>query len=327
MSHEIEFTEGVANICWAGETPWHGLGTKVDSDLTPYQMLKAAGLNWRVRKLPMFARYTDKKTGEVTEIESKDVALVRSSDNKILSIISEDWEPVQNEDAFRFFNEFVQAGDMEMHTAGSLRGGNLVWGLAKVKESFEVFGGDKIESYLLFSNPHEYGKCVDVRFTPIRVVCNNTLTLSLSLKGDRMVRLNHRRKFDADAVKKMLGIASKKLGTYKQVAELLGSKEYDDETVTQYFSEVFPTTSKKEVEEDEYLLSRPARTALEILETQPGAEFAPNTWWSAFNAVTFATDHLLGRSTDTRLNSAWYGVNRERKVTALEKAVEYAKMS
>ena len=70
---------------------------------------------------------------------------------------------------------------MEMHTAGSLKGGQQVWALAKIKESFDVFGKeDTVESYLLFSNPHQYGKSIDIRFTPIRVVCNNTLTFSLN---------------------------------------------------------------------------------------------------------------------------------------------------
>ena len=76
----------------------------------------------------------------------------------------------------------------------------MVWALAKVKDSFELFGGDKVDSYLLFSNPHQYGKSIDVRFTPIRVVCNNTLSMSLGMEADKSVRVGHRVEFDADAV-------------------------------------------------------------------------------------------------------------------------------
>lgn len=323
MSHELEIVNGEAQMAYAGEVPWHGLGTKVDPDLTPYQMLKAANLNWRVDKLPLTALT---KNNESIEIPNH-VALVRDSDSKVMSIISGDWEPVQNEEAFRFFNEFVFAGDMEMHTAGSLFDGKRVWALAKVKESFSLFNGkDVVESYLLFTNPHEYGKSIDVRFTPIRVVCNNTLTLSLSMHADTMVRLNHRRKFDPESVKKMLGIASKKLGTYKQVAELLASKNFTEKKLIKYLDEVFPhADNQKEASGKEKVLSRPARIAHDILETQPGNELGAGSWWQAFNAVTFATDHLLGHNDATRLQSAWYGANRIRKVTALEKAVEYAK--
>jgi len=72
------------------------------------------------------------------------------------------------------------------------------------------------------------------------------------------------------------------------------------------------------------VLSRPAQQAYEVLETQPGAEFGAGTFWQAFNAVTYTVDHLLGHSAETRLQSAWYGQNRQRKVMALEKAVEMA---
>ncbi len=83
--------------------------------------------------------------------------------NKILTNVGGDWNPVQNADAFEFFSEYVLAGDMEMNTAGSLKGGRNVFALAKVKESFDILGSDQVDSYLLFSNPHEYGKAVDVQ--------------------------------------------------------------------------------------------------------------------------------------------------------------------
>jgi phage/plasmid-like protein (TIGR03299 family) len=301
-------------MAYAGETPWHGLGVPVINDLTPDQMLVKAGLDWTVNKVPSFVNINGQ------QIETGQQALVRSSDNSILSMVSDDWNPCQNHEAFEFFNDFVMEGDMEMHTAGSLKQGKNVWALAKVKDSFEILGGDKVESYLLFSNPHEYGRCIDIRFTPIRVVCNNTLTLSLAGKSDLMVRLNHRSKFDPAMVKQTLGIASKKLGTYKEMAEFLASKTYTSESVVDYLKEVFPSLTKK----DNSIMSRPATQAFEVLETQPGAEFGKNSFWQAFNATTYVVDHVLGHSQETRLQSAWYGDNRKRKLVALEKAVEYA---
>ena len=309
MAHEIE------SMAWAGETPWHGLGVEVHNDLTPDQMMDKAGLNWTVDK---FQSYVDLPNGD--KIPTPSQALVRSSDNKVLTMVSDDWNPVQNSEAFEFFNDFVMAGDMEMHTAGSLKGGQMIWALAKVKDSFDILGGDRVDSYLLFSNPHQYGRSSDIRFTPSRVVCNNTLTLSLSSKSDLMVKLNHRSKFDANLVKSTLGVATNKMQTYKEMAEFLSSRRYKDDTVQQYLMDVFPSLTKK----DNTVMSRPAETALSVLETQPGAEYGAGSWWSAFNATTFAVDHLLGHSVDTRLQSAWYGSNRQRKLVALEKAVEYA---
>ena len=315
--HEIEkLPDGTYCMAYSGDVPWHGLGESVSNELTPAQMLKRAHLDWTVEKVPAFITYKGKK------ILTGQEALVRSTDGKLLSNVSPDWEPNQNADAFAFFDEFVEEGDMEMHTAGSLNEGRMVWALAKVKESFTIFGKDKIESYLLFSNPHQYGKSIDIRFTPIRVVCNNTLTLSLSGRADLMVRLSHRNVFDADRVKETLGVASVKLNKYKEMAQFLGSKAYKPSQLVEYLMTVFPSSSNKKRKEG--ILSRPAKIAHDIVGTQPGAEFAPGTFWSAFNAATFTIDHLLGHNDNNRLFSSWYGVNRKKKLEALETAVEMA---
>ena len=308
MAHLVE------TMAYAGEVPWHGLGVKVPADLSPAQMLRKAELDWEVSKEPAFANVGGKRVSVGWS------ALVRNTDNKILDVVSQDWNPVQNSEAFEFFDEYCRAGDLEMHTAGSLKGGQVVWALAKVKESFELFKGDQVDSYLLFTNPHKFGQSIDVRFTPVRVVCNNTLTLSLASKNDNMVKVSHRSAFDPDKVKEQLGIATHKLAKYKEMAEFLGSKRFKQDKVKDYFMEIFPSLSGKENKE----LSRNAIKALDILERQPGAKYAEGSWWQPFNAVTYLTDHVVGRSADSRLASAWYGPNKTLKVKALEKAVEYA---
>ena len=219
----------------------------------------------------------------------------------------------------------VMAGDMEMHTAGSLKGGQIVWGLAKVKDSFELFKGDRIDSYLLFSNFHKYGFSTDVRFTPIRVVCNNTLSLSLNSTVERMVKISHRREFEAENVKEMLGIATHKLAKYKEMAQFLGSKRANKKQAIDYFRAIFPTASDTTEQQDgELKISNKAAAASRIVDTQPGAEFAKGSFWQLFNTVTYMTDHILGKSQDSRLVNSWYGYNRKLKTRALETAVEMA---
>ena len=314
MAHMIE------TMAYAGELPWHGLGTKVSNDLTPVQMMQKAGVDWKVHEVESFIEFDGKK------MKTGQKSLVRETDGKILTNVGENWHSLQNEQAFEIFNEYVLAGDMEMHTAGSLKDGQYVWALAKVNESFDLFGGDQVDSYFLFSNPHVYGKSIDVRFTPIRVVCNNTLTFALDSQADRAVKIGHRSEFDADSVKTTLGIAHEKFAKYKEMAEFLGSKRFSVELLLQYYNEVFPLTSgqdkQKEITKD--TISRMAAQSLDVLETQPGAEFAEGTWWQAFNSVTFVTDHIQGRNADNRLHSQWFGNNQLRKIKAAEKAVEFA---
>lgn len=313
MAHMIE------TMAYAGETPWHGLGVRVLADLTPRQMMEKAGLDWSVDKYPAFVDVD----GEL--VATGQQALIRSSDKRVLTNVGADWNPVQNEEAFQFFAEYCAAGDMEMHTAGSLKTGEIVWVLAKVKDSFDVLKDDRVDSYLLFSNPHQYGKTLNVRFTPIRVVCNNTLTLSLNQTSANEVRLNHRREFKADLVKQQLGIAHEKFAMYRDMARFLAKKTAKKGELLQYFNNVFPVAASKATAvngvDD---LSRTAQKALEIMETQPGAEYARGSWWQAINTVTYMTDHVLGRSADTRLQSAWFGLNQTKKVDALNLAVEMA---
>jgi phage/plasmid-like protein (TIGR03299 family) len=315
MAHEVE------TMAYAGEVPWHGLGVEVSNDLTPLQMMQKAGLDWRVEKVDAYVDIN----GE--QVRTGQQALVRTSDSTILTNVTDAWNPLQNEEAFDFFAEYVAAGDMEMHTAGSLRNGQMVWALAKVKESFDVFGDDRVDAYFLFSNPHQYGKSIDVRFTPIRVVCHNTLTMSLQQSADRSVKVGHRTVFDPDQVKSDLGLAHEKFAKYKEMAQFLGSKRFTVENLISFYDEVYPSTSRTaekvaatKVEE----LSRSARMCYDALETQPGAQYGEGTWWQAFNSVTYVTDHLQGRSAEQRLHNQWFGYNQPRKVQAAEKAVEFA---
>ena len=313
MAHMVE------TMAYAGQVPWHGLGEKVPSDLTPRQMMEKAGCDWRVNLVPTYADVNGSK------VSTGQKALVRETDNRVLTNVGGNWNPVQNEEAFDFFNEYCAAGDMEMHTAGSLADGKIVWALAKVNESFDVLGEDQVDSYLLFSNPHQYGKSLNVRFTPIRVVCNNTLTLSLSQNAKNEVTLNHRRAFDPQLVKEQLGIAHEKFEMYKEMSRFLAKKTAKYSDVIQYFNSVFPVANAPKREVKDYAdLSRTAKQAFDVLETQPGANFAMGTWWNAVNAVTYLTDHELGRSADTRMQSAWFGANQAKKVRAMNLAVEMA---
>jgi phage/plasmid-like protein (TIGR03299 family) len=313
MSHELEIVNGQASMAYAGTVPWHGLGVSVPENTSAMDMMALAGLDWRVEELDSFVEVNGEK------IPTGMKALVRDVDNKVLTQVGPNWNPVQNSEAFEFFHDFVEAGDMKMHTAGSLKDGTIIWALAKVEDQFELFNGDKVESYLLFSNPHQYGKTIDIRFTPIRVVCNNTLTLSLGKSAQNSVKLNHRKAFDSASVKSTLGIAHSKLDSYREMAEHLGSKRYTATTLDEYLTELFGVKTGTKGD-----LTRTGETVRDLMETQPGAKYAEGSWWTAYNAVTYFADHVAGRSNDTRMQSAWFGVNQKKKVDALEKALEYA---
>lgn len=315
MAHNLEIINGQAQMAYreSAGLPWHGLGVPVSDDMTPQQMMEAAGLNWEVNKVPTFIDVNGEK------IETGAEALVRSTDNKILTQVGPGWNPVQNAEAFDFFTDFVSSGDMVMDTAGSLKDGKLVWAMADVRDGFSLFNGDEVKGYLLFSNPHQYGKAIDVKFIMTRVVCNNTLSVALEEKGQAGVRINHRSEFNADMVKEVLGLSHNKVEKFKEAAEFLGSKRYDDAALQRFMAKVFGESKM-----ENKILSRTAEEAMSYVENQPGDNFRPGTWWNAYNAVTFMTNHKTGRSADARMSSTWFGSNAKKNINALDLALEMA---
>ena len=147
------------------------------------------------------------------------------------------------------------------------------------------------------------------------------------------VRLANSSNFGINIVKETLGIAHKKFAEYKEMAEFLGSKRYSIDLLKQYYKEVFPHTAvKKGVENvDEAgrgdITTNNAKRCMELVESQPGAEYAEGSWWQAFNSVTYFTDHVQGRNAENRLHSQWYGKNQPLKSKALDKALKYAEVS
>lgn len=310
MSHEVE------TLAYSGQVPWHGLGVRVDDDITPDEMLVKAGLDWEVSLKPL--AFQD-NTGQW--IQSDRRALVRDSDQKYLSAVGERWQPTQNRDALGFFNDFVEAGQMTMETAGSLKEGKHVFGLARISRDFEVVKGDAVRGYILFHNPHIFGKAIEVMQTSIRVVCNNTLTAALHHdKAGNRYSSSHMMKFDKDDAIEQLGLAQQKVDEYEEAAKFLVSRRTTPQKLENYFKKVFPSTGQSNK------MSRNAKMALDAIDYQPGVDVAgvAGTWWNAFNAVTYVADHHLGRSQDNRMANSWFGSNRARKSDALEIALEYA---
>jgi phage/plasmid-like protein (TIGR03299 family) len=323
-------TDAVETMAWTGETPWHGLGEKVSNDLTPIQMLKAAHLDWKVVKREL---YFQKNDGEKEKVEDK-FGLIRESDESFLSVVGKTWKPVQNEVAIDFFKKFVEAGHMTMETAGSLWDGRYIWALARIGSDFSLSKTDKVHGYLLLMSPHVFGHSMAIQFTPIRVVCWNTLTYALGskLKGDGSgFRMPHSTEFN-DSVKAQaevaLGLAKEQMIEFKEASILLTKAKAKPEDVEQYFCEVLhfdpkDAVKKKNGDDKEPRMLPKFREALTFA---PGQQLntANGTWWGAVNAVTAVIDHQAGRERSTALKAAWVGGHVNLKQRAFQLALDRA---
>ena len=340
MAHAVE------TMAYAGETPWHGLGVQVEDNLTPQEMLVAAGLDWTVSKRHLFT-HADPDVNASDDLIGVDgySVLVRDSDNKTFGPCGPRFIPSQNADAFEFFKKFTDAGHMKMETAGALKDGQNVWGLANVSKDFTLPGDDRVLGYLLVSVSHKWGKSNEIRFTPIRVVCNNTLTMALSDRSTLGFRMPHVRALDSEvfvAAEKALGLAGNRMAEFKETAEFLSSKKFDRNSVVNYIADLFQPeliTAQEEIEKMSDTRMIATRQSMvddfkripsmvhQAIDEQPGARLKSSngTWWGAMNAVTFVVDHKWGHDRDASLHNAWFGGRASLKQKAMNKAIDYAR--
>lgn len=341
MSHEVE------TMAWAGEKPWHGLGVEVDPNLTPLEMQEAAKLNWTVSKRPSYTLDAPEWSENVGIIQAENTFhIVRDSDNRILSHCGRDYIPIQNSDIFKFFKRFTEAGHMTMETAGSLKNGGEIWGLAKISEDFELVGGDLIKGYLLIDQPHIVGRSMTIKVTPVRVVCNNTMTMALRQDGTASFRMPHVREFGdevIEAAEEALGLSTEQMTKFKEAATLLSNKKAKHSEVLDYIGEIYQPIMIAEYRNEQRLreegkaigIQEPLKDKLnkfpslvvDAMEYSPGANLksAKGTWWGALNAVTYVEDHLReSQNEGNALHSSWFGAAANRKGKALELALKRA---
>lgn len=315
MAHEVE------TMAFANEVPWHGLGNRVDANSTIDEMLVAAGLDWEVKQYPLYAKIGDKELAVTRK------ALVRETDHKVLTVTGENWTPLQNRDALGFFREYTEAGGIKLETAGSLRGGKVIWGLANIGEGFTIMNGrDAVKGYMLITSPHEVGHAISVRTTSVRVVCANTMAMAHRGASQVSYTQNHLSEFDMDRAKETIGLARETIRDYQIDAEaLMGLKMSEYDTV-RFLAKFFqPTETKPALEKvikDPTARNKHLTAVINSVQNAPGA--TPGNAWGVLNGVTHWADHVSGRSNDARVSSAWFGVNSRMKLNVNTELLEMA---
>jgi phage/plasmid-like protein (TIGR03299 family) len=190
MAHNINFNEktGRHSFMSVKEKAWHGLGEVVDRYPTSSEAIQFAGLDYIVEKRPLFTYDTENHTGDPeTDIIIPEIgvpnyfATVRADTEQVLGVVGTDYEVVQNRDAFSFFDAIVGGGDgISYETCGALGKGERIFITAKLPDCIRVGNDDLIEKYIFLTTSHDGFGTIIAAFTPIRVVCNNTLNAALN---------------------------------------------------------------------------------------------------------------------------------------------------
>src|SRR5450759_3808089 len=314
MAHEIDFSNKRANMAYVGETPWHSLGAKLPAGADMETWRQAAGLDWEVVETPVM--FQDGTPPAFSEFPTQKV-LLRSDTRAPLSTVSKWYNTVQPGEVLGFFDELVKSAGFQLETAGSLRGGNRIWALARVGEEAKILDGDMVRPYLLLATSYDASMATTAQFTSIRVVCNNTLTAAVgdSKRGvkegaaEPKVKIAHLSKFDAQDVREQLTIAVSGWDEFIIKNRMMAQSPLDEELVDAFLLNLFKTKGHKRV--------------LELVNgAGAGSDRAGKTVWGAVNAVTQYVDHERGNKRETGLDAAWFGEGATLKDRAFSIAKE-----
>ncbi|MFB7816428.1 DUF932 domain-containing protein [Paenibacillus chitinolyticus] len=221
----------VESMFYVRKAPWHGIGQRVEQALNSEEALREAGLSWTVVQKPI-------QTADNMIIPGYK-ANIRTSDQRVLGVVTDRYRVVQNHEAFAFTNELLGEG-VRYETAGSLQNGKKVWLLARLPDQY-VISGDCISPYLVFSNSHDGSGSIKVAMTPIRVVCQNTLNIALT-SAKRMWTTVHKgeMKSKLDEAKKTLLLAEFYMDKLNSEVEQLNKIKLPDHKIMEYINLLLP---------------------------------------------------------------------------------------
>jgi phage/plasmid-like protein (TIGR03299 family) len=287
MAHQISEVSGRAEIAYAGETPWHGLGVKVDGLQTAADMLRHAGLEWGVG-LQQVCRQDGRPVDGFR-------FTVREDCDVVLGVVTEHYQLIQSTQAAEVMDALVTEGGAHAEVAGALEAGQRCWMLAHIPADFEVAAGDEVRPYILMAWGHDGKHGLAAKLTPIRVVCNNTLTAALGRKwsstADVYVRHHRNASVRIEEARRAMGLIRKKVAATQAVYTQLASTAID---ATAYFSRVFQAPERTPgVGDDKYDEKLARWTAHqqrlpELYASGQGSDLPGErgTAWAAYNSVT-----------------------------------------
>lgn len=336
MSALLDTSNGRVNMAYIGDVPWHRSGAPMLAGMSIDEWVKAAGLGFGVNKAPVYAVID----GKAVAVPNR-AALYRDDTGAILGTASKShFKVVQPREVVEFFRDLTAELGFNMETAGSLKGGQRIWGLASNGGQVRVRGNDVVKPYLLCATAYDgvQARSTEALFTTERVVCHNTLSIAVA-EGEReaatddeakaegrpvgRIAIPHSKEVNWDYMKAQLGLFTEAVAQFEERANRLAER-----TVTQAEAMQFIATLFASYREDGKTLTPQSQRVMaavaDAYHRSPGSELrsADGTAWGLVNAVTYFVDHKApARSDDNRLNSAWFGAGNDKKREAEALAV------
>lgn len=315
MPSQITKNDGVATVGSA----WHGLSEEVDKAMTSKEAIELANLDWKVGTREIYVH-----DGNQQKMLEKWNSVYRVDTGEDFAIMGKGYTPVQNTEMFKMFDSIVGSGEAFYHTVGSLFGGRKVWLLAKFNGEVKLDDGDVLDKYVLLSNAHDGSGALTAMFTPVRVVCWNTLSVALrggNQEDSKRMYLRHTQGITEKAidVRKYLGLENLYYERMMEECNSLIQKSFTKEQMAELSLQLYRGNEEIENIED---IKGTSRSSVEqtISLFNHGIGTNGENAYDAFNAVTEFLDHSLpiGGSIDSilseddsvrekRLNQTWFG--------------------
>ncbi len=341
MAHMIDETTGRAAIAYVGETPWHKLGQRLTAGAPIEVWSKEAGLDYSVVRAPVQFECIDfagvaSANGVTVPTSIKTMperhVLYRSDTGAALSVVSKDYKVLQPAEVLDFFGKLAEIGGFELETAGALSDGKRIWALARVNDGAPIIGQDVVRPYVLLATSYDGSMATTAKFTAIRVVCNNTITMAVgaydpatgvnsgSTESDTegravssMVRIPHSKVFNPEEVRMSLGIVANVWERWLVNTRLLAERKMELQEAHNFTYDLLSSIQAKPVAGRQLPDVRKSKAFERIMGMFAGGDLIGNdvvggyTRWKMLNCITEEVDHHRGKSTDTRMTSAWFG--------------------
>ena len=307
MAHEIAKTAAGADaMAYVGETPWHGLGAKLDENSDMETWAQASGLDFELDTVPV-------QNGNIV-LNNKNI--VYRKDTEVgLSVVSDNYKLVQPREVLEFFADYVE-GTAKLETAGVLHDGKRYWAMAKIDGEIDI-AGDISKPYILLSSSCDGSLATQARLTTVRVVCNNTL--SMATQGHADVVIRHNSVFDAGQAKLKLEGVYESLASHTAAMKTLAKLKMSNKMASEFLAKVFDS--------NEINLGRQPARILELFNGDAlgsDLESAKGTGFGLLNAFTQYSDWEAGRNQNNRLFNSWFGANSQRKITIADELLAMA---
>lgn len=330
----------VDSMAYTGEAPWHGEGTYVEGEaMTSKQALELGGLNNLVIKVPLLTQEVKDDKGEIIipggqTVDSFATWRTDRPDTGYLGTVGSGYTVFQNSEAFEFFDHVVGSKEAFYHTVGALRGGRKVWILAKLPGELRVEGTDDItDKYLLLANSHDGTSAIRMFFTPVRVVCNNTLQLAMRGGLGQGISIKHTRNAGEriSEAREALGLATVFYNKLDTIINQLAHHEPTAEEIDKVFFSLIP-----DVEDEDKSVTRrnnQREKLYELFEAGVGNDIKgiKGTSYAMLNATTEYADWHRGirvtdgrEEGDVRLEGIWFGSAAKFKAQAFNTICDVA---